>query len=98
MRFSSRRKFSWATTVNSEDQQAEMEAKGRDASNRCWEEDEAFVAKDKIAEWLGGMCVLSFSSLWLWLTWSSRPVNKIALRYYMDRFDFGGMRLDVAFR
>ena len=28
----------------------------------------------------------------------SRSINKIALRYYMDYFDFAGLRLDNAFR
>lgn len=28
----------------------------------------------------------------------SKPVNNLALRYYMDHFDFAGLRLDVAFR
>lgn len=31
-----------------------MESKGKDAAEKCWSEDEAFVAKEKIAEWLGG--------------------------------------------
>lgn len=32
------------------------------------------------------------------ITVCSVRINKIALRYYMDYFDFTGLRLDVAFR
>jgi hypothetical protein len=31
-----------------------MDARGKDLALRCWNEDEEFLAKDKIAEWLGG--------------------------------------------
>ncbi|KAH7914138.1 hypothetical protein BJ138DRAFT_1000880 [Hygrophoropsis aurantiaca] len=58
------------------------EEKGKELASRCYEEDEEFLAKEKIAEWLGG----------------HGQINKIALRYYMDYFDFSNMRLDNAFR
>ena len=38
---------------------AVIEAKGKERAARCWEEDEDFLAKEKIAEWLGGVCVMS---------------------------------------
>ncbi|CAE6531560.1 unnamed protein product [Rhizoctonia solani] len=60
----------------------DIEGRGQGLAARCWQEDEAFLVKEKIAEWLGG----------------TAAINKIALRYYMDYFDFGGMRLDAAFR
>ncbi|CAE6387921.1 unnamed protein product [Rhizoctonia solani] len=60
----------------------DMEGRGQGLAARCWQEDETFLAKEKIAEWLGG----------------TAAINKIALRYYMDYFDFTGMRLDAAFR
>ena len=31
--------------------------RGKELATRCWEEDEDFLAKDKIAEWLGGQSV-----------------------------------------
>ncbi|KAF5354747.1 hypothetical protein D9756_005253 [Leucocoprinus leucothites] len=60
----------------------ELEAKAKELAKKCWDEDEEFLAKDKIAEWLG----------------KHGRLNKITLRYYMEGFDFPGLRLDVAFR
>ncbi|KAI0087982.1 hypothetical protein BDY19DRAFT_994406 [Irpex rosettiformis] len=56
--------------------------RGKELATRCWEEDEGFMAKDKFAEWLGGQS----------------PINKVALRHYVDFFDFSSLRLDNAFR
>ena len=50
------RRFPSAAT--SEDM-GDIEAKGKERAARCWEEDEDFLAKEKIAEWLGGVCVMS---------------------------------------
>ncbi|KZT10625.1 uncharacterized protein LAESUDRAFT_720978 [Laetiporus sulphureus 93-53] len=61
---------------------AELDSRGKELAARCWAEDEEFLAKDKIAEWLGGQSL----------------INKTALRHYMDNFDFSDMRLDHAFR
>lgn len=33
----------------------ELEARGKECAKRAWEEDEEFLAKERIAEWLGGM-------------------------------------------
>lgn len=33
---------------------AELETKGKELAIKCWEEDSEFLAKEKIAEWLGG--------------------------------------------
>ncbi|GAA6001536.1 hypothetical protein JCM10207_006712 [Rhodosporidiobolus poonsookiae] len=60
----------------------ELEEKASGLAKRCWDEDESFLERRKIAEWLG----------------SSGRVNVAALRYYIDNFDFAGLRLDVAFR
>ncbi|KAH8119341.1 hypothetical protein DFH11DRAFT_1501723 [Phellopilus nigrolimitatus] len=60
----------------------DIETRGKDLATKCWTEDEDFLAKEKIAEWLGGTGL----------------INKVALRYYIDFFDFSGLRLDVAFR
>lgn len=34
--------------------EAELETKGKDLARKCWEENGEFLAKEKIAEWLGG--------------------------------------------
>lgn len=59
-----------------------VESRGKESARRAWEEDEAFMTKERIAEWLGGV----------------GRINKAALRHYMTNFDFSGLRLDVAFR
>ncbi|KAF5385740.1 hypothetical protein D9615_002519 [Tricholomella constricta] len=64
------------------DDSTEMEARGKELASRCWNEDEDFLAKEKIAEWLGG----------------HGRINKVALHHYVDFFDFSGLRLDLAFR
>lgn len=60
----------------------DVAARAKSFADRCWREDETFKAREKIAEWLGG----------------SGALNKQALSYYMDHFDFKGYRLDNAFR
>ncbi|KAI6125778.1 hypothetical protein EV401DRAFT_1855654 [Pisolithus croceorrhizus] len=65
-----------------EDETPDLEERGKELAARCYQEDEEFLAKDKIAEWLGG----------------NGRINKIALHYYMDYYDFTGLRLDSAFR
>ncbi|KAG8862477.1 hypothetical protein FRB96_001548 [Tulasnella sp. 330] len=55
---------------------------GKALAERCWREDESFLPKEKIAEWLGGVGSL----------------NKAALAEYINHFDFKGYRLDNAFR
>ncbi|THH27852.1 hypothetical protein EUX98_g6347 [Antrodiella citrinella] len=64
------------------DETTDIGTRGKELATRCWDEDETFLAKDKIAEWLGGQS----------------PINKVALRHYMDFFDFSDLRLDNAFR
>ncbi|KAI0081910.1 hypothetical protein K474DRAFT_1655788 [Panus rudis PR-1116 ss-1] len=76
-----RRNFSHSPARNGEDN-ADIETRGKELAARCWAEDDEFLAKDKIAEWLGGQSL----------------INKVALRHYMDNFDFSGLRLDNAFR
>ncbi|PBK74408.1 hypothetical protein ARMSODRAFT_986341 [Armillaria solidipes] len=36
------------------DDPTDIESRAKDLATRCWHEDEEFLAKDKIAEWLGG--------------------------------------------
>ncbi|KAK7045584.1 hypothetical protein VNI00_007416 [Paramarasmius palmivorus] len=71
-----------STRGSTADESGDLEARGRELAAKCWNEEEDFLAKDKIAEWLGGIGRL----------------NKIALQHYMDYFDFTGLRLDSAFR
>ncbi|GAA5926050.1 uncharacterized protein JCM15063_005194 [Sporobolomyces koalae] len=59
-----------------------LSEKAKELAQRCWDEDEGFLERRKIAEWLG----------------SSHDLNKKSLKHYMDKFDFGGLRLDLAFR
>ncbi|KAG7091050.1 hypothetical protein E1B28_010109 [Marasmius oreades] len=68
--------------VSTEDFSTDMEARGQELATKCWNEDEEFLAKDKIAEWLGGTV----------------RINKLTLQHYMDFFDFKGLSLDNAFR
>ena len=42
-----------------EEEAADLTARGKELASKCWQEDEEFLAKDKIAEWLGGQSVLS---------------------------------------
>ncbi|RHZ47767.1 hypothetical protein Glove_567g29 [Diversispora epigaea] len=63
-----------------DDDLAYLEA--RNAAKRCFEEDETFINKKTIAEFLGG----------------TKPLNSRALKFYMDNFDFTNLRLDMAFR
>jgi PH and SEC7 domain-containing protein len=77
----------------------ELDTRGKECAKRAWEEDEEFLAKERIAEWLGGTYVLTFLIRCpLLIPLFSGRVNKIALRHYMDNFDFSGLRLDLAFR
>ncbi|CAG8465868.1 14975_t:CDS:2 [Acaulospora colombiana] len=54
----------------------------RDAAKRCFDEDETFMKKESIAEFLGGI----------------KPLNSRTLKFYMEYFDFANLKLDVAFR
>ena len=51
---------------------ADIESRGKELATRCWEEDEEFLAKDKIAEWLGKQSVshlyASIYVVWVVLT------------------------------
>ena len=41
----------------------DIETRGKELAARCWNDNEEFLAKDKIAEWLGGQYVFSFQLL-----------------------------------
>ncbi|KAF7793825.1 hypothetical protein EIP86_004946 [Pleurotus ostreatoroseus] len=76
------RRFASNRSPSKTEETADIATRGKELATRCWQEDEEFLAKDKIAEWLGGQGL----------------INKVALRHYMDFFDFSEMRLDNAFR
>lgn len=71
-----------ATTVPPSPLQSSTLSKAKSFAEKCWNEDETFLRKEKIAEWLGGF----------------GDINQAALISYMDHFDFTGLRLDYAFR
>lgn len=84
-----------------QEESGDLDHRGRELAGRCWAEDEDFLPKDKIAEWLGGQYVV------VWRGTSDRfdasgpcrsLINKAALRHYMYNFDFSNLRLDQAFR
>ncbi|CEG72491.1 hypothetical protein RMATCC62417_08043 [Rhizopus microsporus] len=54
----------------------------KECAKKLWHEDETFVQREKIAEWLG----------------QSKSLNASALKEYMSNFDFKMMRLDSSFR
>ncbi|GAA5910054.1 PH and SEC7 domain-containing protein [Sporobolomyces salmoneus] len=59
-----------------------LEEKAKEFAMKCWNEDEGFLERKKIAEWLG----------------SSHDLNRRTLKHYIEKFDFHGLRLDLAFR
>ncbi|KAK3825049.1 MAG: hypothetical protein J3Q66DRAFT_278880 [Benniella sp.] len=69
-----------ATTT--EDQPETTAAAAFQNAKRCFDEDESFLKRGEIAEYLG----------------APKPFNRLVLKHYMDHFDFAGKRLDMAFR
>ena len=43
------------SSAASREESVDIETRGKDLATKCWTEDEEFLAKEKIAEWLGGM-------------------------------------------
>lgn len=91
-----------STPIISGEDLGDMETRGKELATRCWDENEGFLAKEKIAEWLGGQYVFFSAKVSFFgpgdLYITSAQINKVALRYYVDFFDFAGLRLDLAFR
>ena len=44
----------------------DIETRGKELAARCWDGNEDFLAKEKIAEWLGGQYVFSSSFFLFW--------------------------------
>lgn len=59
-----------------------LDAKAQEIAQQIFDGDESFVDSRKAAEWLG----------------SSTRISGAALRHYLQKFDFAGLRLDGAFR
>ncbi|KAF9531604.1 hypothetical protein CPB83DRAFT_786238 [Crepidotus variabilis] len=74
--------FATSPTIIGGEDGADLEPRAQDLAMKCWNDNDEFLPKEKIAEWLGG----------------HGSLNRIALRYYIDNFDFTGLRLDMAFR
>jgi PH and SEC7 domain-containing protein len=47
-------RFSTSRSPAKSEESGDLRARGKDLASRCWIEDEEFLPKDKIAEWLGG--------------------------------------------
>lgn len=60
----------------------DMNGRAKEMASHCWNEDESFKKREKIAEWLGSVGTL----------------NHLARQQYFQHFDFAGLRLDTAFR
>lgn len=50
-------RFSLRQSPGKQEDTADLDNRGKDLAARCWGEDEEFLPKDKIAEWLGGQSV-----------------------------------------
>ena len=55
---------SLSTPIISSEDFGDMETRGKELATRCWNENDDFLAKEKIAEWLGGQYVF-FDSFFL---------------------------------
>ncbi|KAF9379628.1 hypothetical protein BGX21_002588, partial [Mortierella sp. AD011] len=64
-----------------EDQDTSAES-ARRIARKCFDEDESFLKRSEISEYLG----------------TRSSFHRLVLTHYMDYFDFTGMRLDTAFR
>lgn len=50
-------RFSPSRPPSKGEESGDLLTRGKELASRCWEEHEEFLAKDKIAEWLGGQLV-----------------------------------------
>jgi len=67
---------------HSVDEPESPELKATRIAQRIWEEDETFRSRERFSEWMG----------------QPEQLNAVVLRKYMDKFEFGGLRVDMAFR
>jgi len=64
------------------DEPNSLELKTARIAQRIWEEDETFKERERYSEWMG----------------QPEQLSAVVLRKYMDKFVFGGLRVDMAFR
>ena len=67
---------------HSVDEPEALEVRAARIAQRIWEEDETFRARERFSEWMG----------------QPEQLNAVVLRKYIDKFEFGGLRVDMAFR
>ena len=67
---------------HSVDEPEPLEVRAARIAQRIWEEDETFRARERFSEWMG----------------QPEQLNAVVLRKYIDKFEFGGLRVDMAFR
>lgn len=67
---------------HSVDEPESLEVRAVRIAQRIWAEDETFKARERYSEWMG----------------QPEQLNGVVLRKYMDKFEFGGLRVDMAFR
>ncbi len=53
--------FTLSPSVASENM-GDMETRGKELASRCWDDNNDFLPKEKIAEWLGGQYVFCISA------------------------------------
>lgn len=51
-------RFNYRPSPSKGEEAADLDIRGKELASRCWAEDEEFLSKDKIAEWLGGQSVI----------------------------------------
>jgi hypothetical protein len=76
-------------------------AEAKEMADVLWNEDESYVTKDHMAEWLGTRQVGNERNPFFvanHLRYIRKPLNSQVLVYYMDYFEFATLRLDSAFR
>ena len=61
-------RFSLRQSPAKHEETGDIDNRGKELASRCWAEDEEFLPKDKIAEWLGGQSVWRTSPARLLLT------------------------------
>lgn len=59
-----------------------LKQEAEEAAKKLWNEDAEFVEKEAMTEWMG----------------QPKPLNALALSFYLNMFDFSRLRLDTAFR
>ncbi|KAG6837700.1 hypothetical protein H0H93_003502 [Arthromyces matolae] len=97
-RFPSAAQSTTSQSVTPTEDSIEMETRAKELASRCWAEDEDFLAKEKIAEWLGGLRLCSK----LYLKAETQQVDRILEEFSRRYWDcnpngiYGSANLHVA--